>query len=1017
MLMLATSRCGYHSLRRGSTRKALCLALALRAVTGVGGGAAELPGQTAFTIDAWQTDDGLPQSSVKSIVQTPDGYLWVATFKGLARFDGVRFTVFDTSNLPGLPNNRLIQLSVDRSGAVWIVTEYFDLARFQDGRCRTFTTADGLPLGGVRWVAEDAGGVVWLAGQKGGLRRWQDGKFERVPGPPGLETASFDRIVKDNEGGTWFHQGTRLFVLQSGALVLVKGSDTQIEAEVSHICPARDGGIWVVTPAGLRRYCQGRWLPIVSPRPDLKALIMDSREDVGGNVWIATYSNGLFRFSPTAGWTHLTLASGLTTLSMRSLFSDREGNVWAGTDGGGLLRVKPRLWKMITHREGLGIAAVHSVSEDQQGRIWFGGGTSKPYWLSNGVISVAIPSPLSDPMEGVWAVLTARDGTTWIGTYSGKVFHYESGVLTAYGEAEGMLAGSVRALLEGRQGAIWVGGVQGLSRIDRGMVTHYSRRNGLSSDRVQTLAEDSQARLYIGTADTGLNRFQNGRFTAYSRAQGLPDDVIAALYVDAEDAVWIGTHGGGLSRLRADRFFNYQVKGGLPARSVGPMLEDNDGHLWMASNLGIVRAKRSELNEFADGVRRSLNYVTFDRSDGLETVEMGGIQPACLKARDGTLWFGTAKGAAYVDPKQLRVNPLPPPVVIDEVRIDGEIPISEVRQGTSEDGSPTATLSPTANRNRTRVALQPYQRRIEFRFSGLSFVAPTRVRFRYRMDGFDPDWVDGGATRSASYTRLPVGTYTFHVTACNNDGVWNDVGASLGIVVVPAFYQTWWFSLIVLSGVAGVVSALFHVRVSRLKQLARLRGRIAGDLHDEIGSNLGGIILLSELTQRVEALPSEAQESLQEINATAQRTANAMRDIVWFLNPDFDTLVDMVARMREFARTLLAGVECDFEVPDALAAQRLPLEFRRNVFFTYKEILHNIVKHAAATHVSIRLEVIGHRLTLRVEDNGRGFDPTVKASGHGLRSLRQRAADVRGACTVESEPGRGTCVTLKVTLP
>lgn len=737
-------------------------------------------------------------------------------------------------------------------------------------------------------------------------------------------------------------------------------------------------------------------MPAVWPCPDFKSRLVDSREDLAGNLWLATYSNGLFRFSRTAGWTHPDVESGLTTRSLRSLFCDREGNVWAGTDGGGLLRLKPRLWKMITRREGLGIDAVHSVCQDPQGRIWFGGGTSRPYWLNDGALSVAIPSPLSDPIDGVWAVLAARGGAIWIGTYGGQAFRYQDGALTAYGAAEGMRAGSVRALLEDRRGAIWVGGVRGLDRIDRGEVTHFSRRDGLSSDRVQALAEDSQSHLYIGTADGGLNRFQDGRFTAYTSKQGLPDDVVTALYVDGGDALWIGTHGGGLSRFQAGRFFNYRVKGGLPARSVGPLLEDDDGHFWMASDLGIIRVSRQELAEFAGGRRRSVNYVAFDRSDGLATVEVSGIQPACLKARDGTLWFGTAKGAAFVEPRALRVHTLPPPVIVEDVRVDDEV---------------------VAARGSDVVTLQPNQRRVEFRFTGLSFAAPTRVRFRYRMEGFDPDWVEGGNVRSASYTRLPPGTYRFRVTACNNDGVWNEVGASLGVVVIPAFHQTWWFLLLVLAAVAGLSSALFHVRVSRLKQLARLRARIAGDLHDEIGSNLGSIILLSELTQQVEALPPDAHVSFQEINATAQRSAGAMRDIVWFLNPDFDTLADMVVRMREFARTLLAGLECEFVASDCLSAQRLPLEFRRNVFFTFKEMLHNVVKHAAATQVGIHLEVIGHRLTLRVRDDGRGFDPAAATSGHGLRSLHRRVVDLGGELVVESAPGKGTTVTLTVTLP
>jgi ligand-binding sensor domain-containing protein len=956
-----------------------------------------VPSQSDFTVDAWQTDDGLPQSSVMSIAQTPDGYLWLATFNGLVRFDGVRFTVFDTSNMPGLPNNRLIRLSVDRGGALWLVTEYLDLAQLQDGRCRTFTAADGLPAGGVRWVEEDARGVLWLAGQKGGLRRWQNGRFVMVPAPPELENAPPDQMVFSGDGGAWFRRRNRLFGFQNGQFVTLRGPDGK-EAVVEYVCPSRDGGLWILTPTGFRKHRQEQWPPTIWPRPDFNAVLMDAREDAGGSVWLATRNNGLYRFNPTAGWAHLTSDSGLTTLSQRSLYCDREGNVWAGTDGGGLLRIKPRLWRMITRREGLGIDAVHSISQDQQGRIWFGGGTSKPYWINNGVVSAAIPSPLSDPMRGVWAVLAARDGSIWIGTYSGDAFRYRNRSLTAYGEAQGMTAGSVRALLEDRQGAIWVGGVQGLSRISGTQVTQYSRGNGLTSGRVQALAEDSHGHLYVGTADAGLNGLQDGRFTAYTRKQGLPDDVITALYMDAEDVLWVGTHGGGLSRFQAGRFFNYYgVQGGLPARTVGPMLEDGDGHLWMASNLGIIRVSRYELNEFAAGRRRSVDYVAFDRSDGLATVEVGGIQPGCLRASDGTIWFGTAKGAAFVDPRHLRLNALPPPVRIEDVRIDDEPPLTA--------------------RSLSSVALQPNQRRVEFRFTGLSFTAPTRVQFRYRMEGFDPDWVDGGTARTAFYTRLPPGKYQFRVTARNNDGAWNEDGAALAVVVLPSFHQTWWFRLLLLAGVAGLISVLFLVRVSRLKQLARMRGRIAGDLHDEIGSNLGGIILLSELATRIPALPPDAHASLQEINATAQRTAGAMRDIVWFLNPDFDTLADMVVRMREFARTLLAGVDCEFVAPTKPSAQSLPIEFRRGVFFAFKEILHNIVKHAAATRVGIRLDVTGRQLTLRVQDNGCGFDRAAETSGHGLRSLRQRAADLRGECSVDSEPGRGTVVTLTAMLP
>ncbi len=922
--------------------------------------------------------------------------------------------------MPGLPSNRLVRLHVDRDGGLWVITEYHDLVRLANGQCRVFAAAEGVPPAGADWVDEDAQGGLWLADPQRGLYRMQNGRFIPVLGPTGFGTGPVLKMMNDDEGHAWFLQGERLARFENGQSLVLEGPAGEPEAVVKGVCAGRDGAFWIMTPEGLRKYRRGKWLAEVWPCPDFKSFFTSAQEDLAGHVWLATYGNGLFRFSLPGTWEHFTVESGLTGSRMRCLFGDREGNLWVGTDGDGLQRIKPRVWRMVTRREGLGVDAVHSVSQDQQGRIWFAGGTTKPYWLERGLVSVAIESPLSDAMDGVFSVLPARDGSVWIGTYRGKVFRYQGGDLACFSAQEGMLAGSVRALLEDRQGAIWVGGFSGLCRILGGQVTCFSRRDGLSADKVGALAEDSKGNFFVGTSGGGLNVFQDGRFTAYTRQNGLPDDYVGALCVDAEDVLWIGTHGGGLSRFKEGRFFNYRVKGGLPARGVGPMLEDDEGRLWLASDLGIVRVSRRELNEFAEGRHRSVNYVAFDRSDGLATIEAGGIQPACLKARDGKLWFGTAKGAAFVDPKELRVNPLPPPVIIDEARIDDEVvneQRSEVRGQESENGRPAVPRSPVGIRPPSLVTLQPRQRRVEFRFSGLSFTAPAKVRFRYQMEGFDPDWVDGGTTRSASYTRLPPGTYRFRVTACNNDGVWNETGASLGVVVAPAFHQTYWFRLLMFAAVAGVVSTVYRLRLSRLRQLARLRGRIAGDLHDEIGSNLGGIILLSELAQQATALPPDARASLQEINATAQRTACAMRDIVWFLNPDFDTLADMVARMREFATTLLSGVACEFAAPDLALTPTLTLEFRRNVFFAFKEILHNIVKHAEASRVSIRIEVRGRQFTLRVHDNGHGFDLAQATSGHGLRSLRRRAAELGGQLTAESGPGKGTTIVLTVMLP
>jgi ligand-binding sensor domain-containing protein/signal transduction histidine kinase len=987
-----------------------------------------------YIVRDWQTEDGLPQSSVLSMAQTPDGYLWLATFGGLARFDGVRFTVFDGGNLPCLPANRLVRLCVEREGALWILTEYHDVVRVQDGIGRLLAREDGVPEGGFRWMGSDGQGRLWLGGSNAGLWEWREGRVVGVPLPPEFTQRRLRAVVQDADGRPWFGYSEGLFRFIDGHPVSLAGSTGSSHPMAHPACPSRDSGLWVFTTQGLRKWVEGGWRPEMWPCPDTNAVVVAASEDHAGVLWVATYSTGLFRFTRQEGWEQFTTASGLTTPNLRSILCDREGNIWVGTDGGGLLQIKARPWRMITRREGLGIDAVHSVSQDPSGAVWLAGGTGQPYRWDQGRVTPALSAALSDVMGSVWAVLTARDGTVWIGTYAGKLFRYEHGVLTGYGKPEGVCAGSVRALLEDRQGTIWVGGVEGLSRVTRGQAVSFARKDGLSSERVWALAEGKSGELYIGTAGGGLNELREGRFQAYTRQHGLADDQIRSLYMDADGVLWIGTRSGGLNRFQDGRFTGFRVRGGLPARDVGPMVEDDENRLWMVSELGILRVSRRELNEFAAGRRKVVSFMATDRNDGLATIEVGGVQPACLKARDGTLWFGTTRGAACLNPADLADNQHPPPVIIEEARIDDEV-VGEYRlaPGVATDAtavpaahvpaSPVSLGGSDAAEGPPRIIVQPHQRRIEFRYTGLSLAAPAKVRFRHRMEGFDPDWVYPGTDREVSYTRLPPGDYRFRVSACNGSGVWNETGASLAVGVLPAFHQTWWFRVLVLAGVAGGVSGvvflLLHLRVARMNQLARLRGRIASDLHDEIGSNLGGIVLLSDLARQAPAIPPEAQTSLAEIHATAQRTATAMRDIVWFLNPDFDTLTDMVARMREFTRTLLNGRDHAFEFTTAQPATpaRLPLEFRRNLFFAFKEILHNIVKHAGARRVHIRIEARNRQLVLRVADDGCGFDPAHAPGGHGLHSLQRRAAEVHGHLVIESQAGRGTTITLEAPLP
>jgi signal transduction histidine kinase len=333
-----------------------------------------------------------------------------------------------------------------------------------------------------------------------------------------------------------------------------------------------------------------------------------------------------------------------------------------------------------------------------------------------------------------------------------------------------------------------------------------------------------------------------------------------------------------------------------------------------------------------------------------------------------------------------------------------------------DDEDVRGSLSAVAGNPTTALTVPARSHRVEFHYPGLGLMAPAKVRFQYWLEGFDPDWVEAGARRVAYYTRLSPGRYRFHVRACNGDGVWDETGVALGVLVLPAYFQTWWFRLLVVAAGIGLITAFYVSRLARLQALAKLRGRIAGDLHDEVGSNLGSIAVLSELSQREPALPKNVRRRLTQIHQVSRHTAAAIRDIVWFINPEFDTLDDMVARMREFAVAEFGALPYQFEAPARLPQQRLSLALRRNVFFAFKEMLHNLVKHAHATQARIRLDVTRDRLCLEVTDDGQGFEPALARTGHGLKSLRQRALDLGGRLDIQSQRGQGTTITLHARL-
>jgi signal transduction histidine kinase len=538
----------------------------------------------------------------------------------------------------------------------------------------------------------------------------------------------------------------------------------------------------------------------------------------------------------------------------------------------------------------------------------------------------------------------------------------------------------------------------------------FSVQDGLPSPDVHAITEDAAGNLWVGTSE-GLVRMKDDKITVYHQADGLPGEDVSALLADSDGVLWIGTRGSGLGRLATNHWTTYTTSDGLGGDSIGYLLEDNETNLWIGSNSGLMRVAKKSLNDFANGAETSIQCRTFVEEDGLPTRECTeGSQPAASATADGTLWFPTARGLVYVNPSALKRNMLEPPVIIESVLVDS------VRQGTNVfGGSPSEIIVPPGKHN------------LEIHFASLNLGAADRSRFQYRLnEQQEVAWIDASGNRVANFAKLLPGTYQFQVKASNEDGVWSSRWAQLTVIVQPALWQKTSFrvlvALILLGLIAGLVYYFSTQKLQRqletLRQheaLEHERGRIARDLHDQLGANLTQVALLAEMAESDKDLPNEVEDHAKQISQTARETTKALDEIVWAVNPSNDTLEGLVNYSGKYAQEYfaLAGLRYRVDIPSELPDITLPPEVRHNVFLAFKESVNNVVKHAQATEAHVRLRLDSDNFALEIEDNGKGPAGAEQKTGrNGLRNMRKRMEDVGGNFTLSPAPEKGSLVRL-----
>jgi ligand-binding sensor domain-containing protein len=741
-----------------------------------------------YGLDSFQSKDGLPQNSVQAIAETPDGYLWLGTQEGLVRFDGLRFAVFDRANTPALANNHVTALLPSPAG-LWVGTFGGDLIEWR-GRPSTLRSIPLRPqAGAILSLSMDHEGRLWIATSTGLYLRTGE-RVERYGNDEGLPSDQTRALLTDLDGTLWVGTSRGLVRMRDGTIAVTTERDGLPGDDVLALARGPDGALWAGTSKGLARLDGRGWRAFRTRDGLAHDSVRTLHVDPQGTLWIGT-AGGLTRFREGA-FASVTTRDGLTSDSVAALYTDREGSLWIGTDGGGLSRLKEAKAASYGLRQGLSNELVYAVAGARDGGMWVGTYGGDIDHLRDGRFT---PTLRGDRLGStrVRALLESRDGGLWIGTDL-ALHRYAHGRVDTFQPDHGLAATPVRVVYQDRQGTVWVGTDGGGLLRASGSRLVPDTRPGLPSNQVRAILEDARGGFWVGTY-AGLAVLRDGRYQTYTTAQGLSHDYVRCLHESADGTLWIGTYGGGLTRLKDGRFTAVTSRDGLFSDVVFRILEDAAGDLWMSCNKGVFRVKRGELDEFAAGTRARVHSEVLDEADGMRSRECSGGSPGGWRTADGRLWFPTVQGVVAVDPSRLPRNPAAPPVVLERMSADSE----------------DVDLSAPAR-------LPPRRQRLEFAYTALSFVAPERIRYRYRLVGFDQAWVDAGTGHQAVYTRLPPGSYRFRVVAANADGAWNESGAVYAFELAPSFYETAWFWTLAALALALAAVGLHLWRVRRLQR-------------------------------------------------------------------------------------------------------------------------------------------------------------------------------------------------------